>query len=88
MRGFQLSLLLAGVLCACNSDTALPIEAQCNPLGLNHCMTPWPSAVFEVDDATTMTGRHLAIPDKTLPRNFDGDQIDPTGWNKADGFSP
>lgn len=88
MRGFQLSLLLAGVLCACNSDTALPIEAQCNPLGLNHCMTPWPSAVFEVDDATTPTGRHLAIPDKTLPTNFDNLTIDPTGWNKADGFSP
>ena len=88
MRGFPVALLLAGVLCACNSDTALPIEAQCNPLGLDHCMTPWPSAVFEVDDATTMTGRHLAIPDKTLPTNFDGLTIDPTGWNKADGFSP
>jgi hypothetical protein len=86
MRGILVSLLLASA--ACSGDTALPIDAQCNPLGINHCMTPWPSSVFEVDDATTMTGRHLAIPDKTLPTNFDGDQIDPSGWNKADGFSP
>jgi hypothetical protein len=71
-----------------NGDIALPIEAQCNPLGSGHCMTPWPNAVFEVDDSTTMTGRHLAIPDTTLPTNSDGDQVDPTEWNWADGFSP
>jgi hypothetical protein len=77
------------LVAACgNGNTALPIEAQCNPLGVNHCMTPWPNAVFEVDDATTMTGRHLAIPDTTLPTNISGDQIDPTEWNWADGFSP
>lgn len=75
------------VLAACGGDTALPIEPQCNPLGTDHCMGPWPSSVFEVDDATTPTGRHLAIPDNTLPTGFAG-PIDPTGWNAADGFSP
>lgn len=85
MRGIWLAIV---AVAACSGDTALPIEAQCNPLGVNHCMTPWPSSVFEVDDATTPTGRHLAIPATTLPTNFDGDQIDPAGWNKADGFSP
>jgi hypothetical protein len=85
MRAALVLLLVA----ACgNGDTALPIEAQCNPLGINHCMTPWPNAVFEVDDTTTMTGRHLAIPDTTLPTNITGDQVDPTQWNTADGFSP
>ncbi len=85
MRAALVLLLVA----ACgNGDTALPIEAQCNPLGINHCMTPWPNAVFEVDDTTTMTGRHLAIPDTTLPTNITGDQVDPTQWNAADGFSP
>src|SRR6185312_2455795 len=92
MRGHWSTLFCAGVAAAffggCNSDTALPIEARCNPLGINHCMTPWPSSVFEVDDATTATGKKLAIPDKTLPTNFDGETVDPTGWNKADGFSP
>src|SRR5262245_58685945 len=76
-------------LCACGSDVSLPMHGNCNPLGFaNHCMTPWPSSVFETDDATSETGRRLAIPDDTLPTNFDNTTIDPTGWNLADGFSP
>jgi len=90
MRGLTVALGLAAgmMVAACSGDTALPIEAQCNPLGINNCMTPWPSAVFEVDDSTTSTSRKLAIPDHTLPTNFDGDAVAPAGWNKADGFSP
>ena len=83
-------LVLVGIiLSGCgSSDTSLPIEAQCNPLGVNHCMTPWPSSAFEVDDSTTATGRHLAIPAGTLPTNSDNIAADPSGWNTADGFSP
>ena len=76
------------VLAACSGDTALPIQAECNPLGVNHCMTPWPSSAFEVEDATTPTGRHLALPEGTLPTNVGNISIDPAGWNVADGFSP
>src|ERR1700760_157489 len=81
--------LSAALLAACGSgDTSLPIEAACNPLGVGHCMTPWPSSVFEVDDPATTTGRRLAIPEGTLPTNADGVAADPAGWNVADGFSP
>jgi len=74
---------------ACGSDhTSLAIEPACNPLGTNHCMTPWPSAAFEIDDAATVTGRRLAIPDGTLPTSVSGLATDPAGWNLADGFSP
>ncbi len=66
----------------------MPIEPQCNPLGSNHCAAPWPSSVYEVDDTSTPTGRRLAIPDGALPTNFNGDTVDPTAWNLADGFSP
>ncbi|HUJ61734.1 MAG TPA: hypothetical protein VLX92_24690 [Kofleriaceae bacterium] len=88
MRIRQLCLALALALAACGGDTSLPIAAHCNPLGANHCMTPWPNSAFEVDDATTPTGRHLAIPSGALPTNFDGVSVDPTAWNAADGFSP
>lgn len=73
---------------ACGGDTGLEVEARCNPLGTNHCMTPWPSAVFEVDDPASATGRRLAIPAGTLPTNAEGVPVDPAGWNTADGFSP
>jgi hypothetical protein len=76
------------VIAACGGETALAIDPHCNPLGANACMTPWPSAVFEVDDATTATGRRLAIPERALPVNIDGLPTDPTEWNRADGFSP
>jgi len=89
MRAALALVFVAAWVAACgSSDVALPIEAQCNPLGFTHCMAPWPNAVFEVDDATTMTGRRLAIPPTTLPTNVTGDQVDPTAWNLADGFSP
>ena len=64
------------------------VSEQCNPLGLNHCMTPWPSAVFAVDDSTTDTGRRLDIGTETLPDNIDGSFIDPTRLNQRDGWSP
>jgi hypothetical protein len=52
-------------------------------------MTPWPSSAFEVEDPSSpITGRRLAIPDKTLPVNIDDLPTDPSGWNIADGFSP
>ena len=59
--------LVAAALAACGGNKNLPVAADCNPLGINHCMTPWPSSAFEVDDATTATGRRLAIPAGTLP---------------------
>jgi hypothetical protein len=81
-------VVLLVALAACSSDVSLPMKGNCNPLGANHCMTPWPSSVFEVDDASSETGRRLAIPEGTLPSNFDDSPIDPAGWNLADGFSP
>ncbi len=79
---------IAAALAACSNDTSVPVEPACNPLGDGHCMTPWPSSAFEVEDASSLTGRRLAIPEGTLPSNADGVAGDPAGWNVADGFSP
>ena len=79
---------LALALTGCDNEVSLPVEAACNPLGDGHCMTPWPSSVFETDDPASPTGRRLAIPDGALPSNADGVATDPAGWNLADGFSP
>jgi hypothetical protein len=81
-------LLLVAACGDSDDGITLPVEDHCNPLGVNHCMTGWPSGVFEVDDASTPTGRRLAIPADTLPINASGYRIAPTEWNLADGFSP
>src|SRR5215470_9015094 len=82
-------LVLALAFAACGDTNHIAIDAHCNPLGFaGHCAVPWPSSAFEVDDASTPTGRRLAIFPETLPANFAGKQVDPTMWNLADGFSP
>jgi hypothetical protein len=78
----------AVVVTACGADgDTLPVADLCNPLGGNHCMTPWPSSAFEVDDATTATGRRLALVAEALPITENRETTDPAIWNQADGFS-
>jgi hypothetical protein len=82
------SCVLVMLVAACGGDTSLPADEDCNPLGANACMTPWPSSAFEVADPSTATGRRLALRQGTLPVNIDDLPTDPSGWNVADGFSP
>ena len=88
MRRTWIAIIVLGVAGCGASGPSLP-PAPCNPLGAGqHCLSPWPSSAFEVDDATTATGVRLAIPDLALPTNQDGSSADPAPWNAADGFSP
>ena len=68
MRTLLVTMIL---LAACGGDDALDLATpdNCNPLGGSRCIVPWPSSVYEVDDATTETGRRLAVPENTLPTN-------------------
>jgi hypothetical protein len=83
MRKLLISSLL---LCACG-DKDLATPSSCNPLGGSACITPWPSAIYEKDDATTETKRRLAIPVGALPKNFDGIELSPDLYADQDGFS-
>lgn len=90
MRTIQVPALastLALAAAACGGDVELETPRQCNPLGGASCVTPWPSALYEVDDPGTRTGRRLAIPDTALPQNTDGIRIAPAPFNAQDGFS-
>ena len=88
MRAPAVALALASTLLACGSDDpSFPIELHCNPLGIDSCMAPWPSSVFEVADGSTPTGRKLAIPDGALLTNANAAPVDPAAWNRADGYS-
>jgi hypothetical protein len=88
LSALTLTLVGALALAACGDDAlTLPVAANCNPLGFDHCMAPWPSAAFEVADTSTATGRKLAIPEGALLTNANRFVTDPAPWNKADGFS-
>jgi len=77
MRFIPLLLGALAVVGACDGDTALPVEAECNPLGATGCLTPWPSSslgthsfapatpiTMELD--ATIDPSSLVLPDATV----------------------
>ncbi|MCA9679026.1 MAG: hypothetical protein H6709_23525 [Kofleriaceae bacterium] len=79
---------VVGTGCGGDDGTPLDIEAACNPLGGVACMMPWPSMVYAEEDASTETGYRVAIPEAAMPSNTDPVVVDPTPFNRFDGFSP
>jgi hypothetical protein len=84
MRQFLILPLLLAAACG---ETDLSTPTPCNPLGGSACVTPWPSAIYEVDDPKTETKRRLAIPPGALPKNFDGIEVNGENYADQDGFS-
>lgn len=77
-----------GLLAACGDDgDSSGIPADCNPLGGQGCMLPWPSMAYATVDSSTPTGYRLAIPVGAMPVNVDGISIEPASLNRWDGFS-
>ncbi len=65
-----------------------PFPAACENVNALHCLAPWPSNRYLVDDPSTRTGHRLALPQAAMPRNRRAIQVDPAEWNQMDGFSP
>ena len=74
--------------------TAAPAAAQslpqagCDPLDPAVCLQPWPNDFFTRPDASTPTGKRLALPLLGMPRNVAGVPIRTDEYNRNDGFSP
>jgi hypothetical protein len=90
-RLIAMTCAVALVGAACGDDdalTELSTPLQCNPLGGQGCITPWPSSLYQIDDPSTATGRRLDVPVGAFPANIDGVAFDPSWVNERDGFSP
>src|SRR5687768_50429 len=83
-RQYLILPILAAAACG---GTDISTHDACNPLGGSACVLPWPTSLYEKDDATTETKRKLAIPKGALPKNFDGIEVNPEMYNDQDGFS-
>ncbi|HUJ60362.1 MAG TPA: hypothetical protein VLX92_17795 [Kofleriaceae bacterium] len=82
-------VLVALLLCACGGgDNSSGIPDDCNPLGGQGCLLPWPSSTYLVEDGTTATGYRISIPEDAMPQNIDAVAIDPSLIGRWDGFSP
>ncbi len=61
---------------------------RCDPIAARKCLMPFPNDFFTVADPTSGTGRRVHFDPKAMPVNSKGAPIDPTEWNRNDGFSP
>ncbi len=77
----------------------LPLELEsqlrgCDPVDGTHCLHPFPNNHFTSaapggsPQAEQGTGLRVDLPLAGMPRNIAGKPIDPTEWNRNDGFSP
>ena len=69
------------------STAAAPLPL-CDPIGPLRCMVPFPNDYYTVADASMPTGRRINFQAAAMPANSSGVHIDPTEWNRNDGFSP
>jgi hypothetical protein len=81
--------LLLLLVAACGGDGKTSTVAdECNPLGEQSCLLPWPSSAFLVEDASTATGYRLGLEAAAMPVNIDNRVINPDVFNRWDGFAP
>ena len=59
----------------------------CDPTDGRACLLPFPNDRFTVPDPVTATGRRVAFKPEWMPANASGKHVDPTEWNRNDGFS-
>jgi hypothetical protein len=67
---------------------ASPPHGTCDPLDPARCLFPFPNDYFTVADPSTATGRRVDFQVAAMPRNQAGVAVDPTAWDRNDGFSP
>jgi hypothetical protein len=63
-------------------------DQRCDGLDPAACLLPFPNDTFTGADPTTDTGRRVNLNIASTPRNVAGVPVDPTEWNRNDGFSP
>ncbi|HEU4979088.1 MAG TPA: hypothetical protein VFT42_09365 [Solirubrobacteraceae bacterium] len=81
-------LLLAGLAFAVLLPAANAHASGCDPIDPSECLYPWPNDHFTRHDARTDTGRRLALTLGEMPKNAAGKPIDPSAYDRNDGFSP
>jgi hypothetical protein len=87
VRGTRCFVVTLAFAAACGGNE-IDVPDRCNPLGGQGCLLPWPSSAYEVDDASTATGRRLEVPADSMPHNVDDIGIEPDWLDRWDGFSP
>ncbi|WP_244295526.1 hypothetical protein [Micromonospora orduensis] len=81
-------LVGAGAAAAPPATSAPAGQPACDPIDPTACLLPFPNDYFTVPDRTSPTGKRVRFATSAMPANVQGTPIDPTEWNRQDGFSP
>jgi hypothetical protein len=60
----------------------------CDFIAPARCLLPFPNDYFTRPDPSSDTGRGVPFARGAMPANVSGVHVDPTEWNRNDGFSP
>jgi len=71
-----------------DQTASTPNPTGCDSTDASACMLSFPNDLFTKANPATPTGRQVDFNVLAMPRNRAGKPIDPTDWNRADGFSP
>ena len=88
------TVVIAGLLAPTSIAQGRVVErvgtrgGPCDPIDPTACLLPFPNDFFTVPDATTETGLRVHLDPAAMLRNAQGTAIDPSEWNRNDGFSP
>jgi hypothetical protein len=86
---FAVALLATlSITAVAGAEPAQEAAEVCDPIDTSACLLPWPNNYFTTADSSTATGIRLNVSALATPRNAAGAPIDPTDWNRLDGFSP
>lgn len=62
-------------------------DLDCDPLVPTSCTLPFPSTFYEVDDASTVSGRRIVFGETSLPASIRGVRPDRASLENVDGWS-
>ena len=92
-----LALIATAMPIGADAAPLAPVQsaAFCDPIDPVACLLPYPNDFFTVVDGTTDSGRRINFSIDAMPRTGaevteggEGKPVDPTEWNRNDGFSP
>jgi len=81
-------LLASAAITPASAVQAPSLRRPCDQTDKALCLLPFPNDYFTTTDPTTATGRRIDFQLGEMPRSILGKPIDPTEWNRNDGFSP
>lgn len=82
------ALGLSAGLSGCEPMVSVAYDVDCEGLGPEYCILPWPSDRWLADDPSSQTGFRLSYEESAMPLNKDGETFDVASYAFRDGYSP